>query len=114
MRGTYLVVPALVVCLASAGCATSSSLTDKKGCSIYGGTKLDGAIVSEALGPHDNMGKKDGLEPPILLWEACCGLADMPLSFVADTVLLPVTVPLSRNRQDDPSAADSSQDRLER
>jgi uncharacterized protein YceK len=86
--------------LAAAGCATGGSLAGKDGSQVYGGTRLDAKIVSESLGPQPSVGKKDGLEPPVLVWAACCGLADMPLSFVADTVLLPVTVPLAMQRHD--------------
>jgi hypothetical protein len=68
----------------------------EKPCELFGGTKLDAAVISifpTALGieksdPHPILGKG-----PESLYLACMGLVDLPFSLVADTLALPVTVP---------------------
>ena len=77
------------------GCATYGSLGGKDGAKVYGGTRLDATIIGEGLGPAPEVGKHEALEKPVLVWAACCGLVDLPFSFLADTALLPITVPLA-------------------
>jgi uncharacterized protein YceK len=98
MRGNLLFRAVLGALPLLGGCATSGSLAGKDGCKVYGGTRLDAALITENLAPDSEAAKSEGLERPILVWAACCGLVDMPLSFLADTALLPLTVPIAIGR----------------
>jgi uncharacterized protein YceK len=80
------------------GCATGANLGAEDGCKVYGGTRLDATLVAEGFSPDAGVAKKNNLEHPVLVWEGCCGLIDLPLSMIADTVLLPITVPLALQR----------------
>jgi uncharacterized protein YceK len=96
MRGTtfvLLVSAALVPWVG--GCATVGSLSGKDDNKVFGGARLDATLISEGLSSDSKASKTQEIERPLLLEEACCGLVDMPLSIVADTVLLPITVPLA-------------------
>jgi uncharacterized protein YceK len=106
MRGTFLVLLALTTIPVLGGCATYASLAGQDGSKVYGGTRLDATLISESLSPDSEVAKSDKIEHPVLVWEACCGLVDMPFSLVADTVLLPVTVPLALGRSA-PESSDS-------
>jgi uncharacterized protein YceK len=101
--GIFLVV--LAALSAQGGCATSGSLAGKDGCKVYGGTRLDATIIAEGLAPAPDVAKTAELEGPVLLWAACCGLVDLPFSFLADTALLPITVPLAARADSTESAA---------
>jgi uncharacterized protein YceK len=76
----------VVVALSVSGCATirTASNTDPGSPKIYGGTRLDSAALS-----YD----RDQLEPfwRYGIYEPAYPAADLPLSVVADTVLLPFT-----------------------
>jgi uncharacterized protein YceK len=95
MRGKPILLAVLIMIPTVGGCATYGSLTDKDGCKVFGGTRLDATIISENLGPDPADVRKKGIEPPVMVWAACCGMIDMPFSLLADTVMLPVTVPLA-------------------
>jgi uncharacterized protein YceK len=95
MRGTFLVLTMLVSLPALGGCASYASLGGMDGSKVYGGTRLDATLISESLSPDSAAARSDKIEHPVLVWEACCGIVDMPFSFIADTVLLPVTVPMA-------------------
>jgi len=95
MRTLRLAPIALAVLPFLGGCATSGSLTGKDGCQVYGGTRLDATIISESLAGDSELAKTESIERPVLLWAACCGLVDLPFSVVADTVLLPITIPIA-------------------
>jgi uncharacterized protein YceK len=91
--GRFLAV--LVALATVGGCATYGSLGDKDGGKVYGGTRLDATIIAEGIAPAPDVAKTQALERPVLVGAACCGLVDMPFSFLADTALLPITVPLA-------------------
>ena len=98
MRGTLMAVAVLAAVSAQGGCGTAGNLTEKGGCRVYGGTRMDGAIISDSFAPDSEMAKAEGLERPVVVWAGWCGLVDLPFSVVADTVTLPFTVPLSMKR----------------
>ncbi|HEV3258556.1 MAG TPA: YceK/YidQ family lipoprotein [Gemmataceae bacterium] len=98
MRRNLMLLAALAVPPALVGCATGSNLFGKDGCKVYGGTQLDATLISEAVSPDPEVAKEKRLESPVLAWEACCGVCDMPLSVVADTLTLPITVPVAATR----------------
>jgi uncharacterized protein YceK len=117
-----LVLAVLAALPVLGGCAASNNLFrgDSK---VYGGTRLDATLVSEGFGTDEATAKEKKLERSVLTYEGFCGLVDMPLSFVADTAMLPITVPvtLAKNAQkphngkrspkdDDDNAADDSAD----
>ena len=81
------------VCLASvlSGCAAiSQTFDDNPGSKIYAGTRLDGAIIFSGFsGRGDASDWLGGFR--VVIWFGC--LVDLPFSLVADTVLLPYTVP---------------------
>jgi len=98
MRRTCVLLAALAAAPGLVGCASYSSLFGKDGCKVYGGTRLDATLISEAVAPDRDSDKTKRLESPVLAWEACCGLCDLPLSVIADTITLPVTVPVAVSR----------------
>jgi uncharacterized protein YceK len=95
MRQTRIVLVLAAALAGLGGCATAVNLGAPDGCRVYGGTRVDAALVAEGFAPDADAAKKNNVERPVLVWEACCGLIDLPLSMVADTVLLPITVPLA-------------------
>jgi uncharacterized protein YceK len=109
------IVPVILAALTTlGGCATAGSMAgNQPGSKIYAGTRLDATMVSEALSYDSEAAKTPGVEGPVLAWSACCGMADLPLSFIADTVMLPVTVPLelSKSRDPQPSSPAPSNDK---
>ena len=74
--------------LAAGGCGTLADMCDDQ--SVYGGT----GFVFERAGERLNLGMCPSLGP---LW-----LLDLPCSFAADTILLPVTVTIALVRPDRP------------
>jgi uncharacterized protein YceK len=111
MRATRLIVAVVSALPVLAGCATSNALSGKDGSPVYGGTRLDAQIVAENLSPDPKAVRDNRLERPVMVWAAMCGLADMPLSAVADTVLLPVTVPVALSK---PASTDGASERPEK
>ena len=107
-----MLLAALAAAPALVGCATSSNLFSKDECKVYGGTRLDATLISEGFSPDPEAVKANRLEPPVVAWEACCGMFDLPLSVIADTVTLPITVPVTVARLGAPPApsAASSKD----
>jgi uncharacterized protein YceK len=103
MRGKPILLAVLLTVPTLGGCATYGSLTDKDGCKVFGGTRLDATIVSENLRPNSEA-RKQGVAPPVMVWAAGCGMVDMPFSMLADALLLPVTVPLALQASGDSPA----------
>ncbi|MBV9122367.1 MAG: YceK/YidQ family lipoprotein [Planctomycetes bacterium] len=95
MRSILLMVMVLAALPILEGCASVASLGGREGCQVYGGTRLDATMISESLSPNSQVVQSKKIEPSVRLEETCCGLVDMPFSFVADTVLLPITVPIA-------------------
>jgi uncharacterized protein YceK len=95
LRQTGTLLVALTALSALGGCATYGSLGGKDGAKVYGGTRLDATIIADGLAPASEVAKSPVLERPVLVWAACCGLVDLPFSVLADTALLPLTVPLA-------------------
>ena len=91
--GMFLAV--LMALATLGGCATYQSLGCKDGARVYGGTRVDAGLIADGFAPSPEVTKAKAIEQPVLVWAACCGLADMPFSFVADTALLPITVSLA-------------------
>ena len=106
VRRTGVVLAVFMALSAMGGCATYGTLGGKDGAKIYGGTRLDATIIAEGLSPAPDSAKSKAVAQPVLVWAACCGLADMPFSLLADTALLPITVPLAvRDRETDAHGA---------
>lgn len=105
MRGTLLVRLALAAVPVLGGCATARNIGSEGGTKVYGGTQVDAAIISESLSPDSRIVKSKRIEQPVRAYHACCGLIDLPLSFVADTALLPITVPLAMGRSGQEASA---------
>jgi uncharacterized protein YceK len=103
MRETLMAFVLLGAILVLGGCATSSNLAGKDGWKVYNGTRVDAALISEGWTPDADRAKSEKLEQPVLAWAACCGVVDLPLSFAADTVLLPITVPVTLSKLGDDS-----------
>jgi uncharacterized protein YceK len=68
---------------------------------VYGGVRLDVELarsaVADACDQNDNPRPRDRWS--LAFWTCGQTAADLPLSFAADTVLLPVTVPTALARQ---------------
>jgi uncharacterized protein YceK len=88
----------LAIAPALGGCAAAGNLAAQGGPKVYGGTKVDMALISGDLGPDADPDEVRKIDGAAMSGAACCGLVDLPLSFVADTVMLPVTVPMSLTR----------------
>jgi uncharacterized protein YceK len=86
---TSLLALALTVLLA--GCGTIADIaTDQK---IYGGIQKDVALIEDPVLPKTS--------PPEYFFPLVIfGILDVPLSFVLDTVLLPVTITISARSDD--------------
>ena len=80
-----------VAVLAIAGCGTIGNLQDRD--KIYGGARLDGKEAirasKELIHPADPPDYTTTQDTAILVY-AC---VDMPLSLIADTLTLPITIP---------------------
>lgn len=92
----------MLIALPLAGCATAGDITAKGGPQVYGGTRTDIALIKGDMGPDADPADVKKISRSVRAGAACCGLVDLPFSVIADTVMLPVTVPLSarRNRDD--------------
>src|SRR5437763_15554011 len=110
MRRTLMVLAALAASPSLVGCATSANLFGKDPCKVYGGTRLDTTLISEGFSPDPVVAKEQRLESPVLAYEGYCGLFDLPLSVIADTATLPITVPIAMARLGtDPQPVPSTQ-----
>jgi uncharacterized protein YceK len=102
---------AAIFFLAVSGCGTVLNLRDFENRSIsrysilkrgrvptpkmvYGGVRMDAAVVGGYL-------QTSSIDPPAILLAGYVGLIDLPLSAVADTVTLPITIPAAINRSGD-------------
>jgi len=64
---------------------------------VYGGVQRDVAIIEEAVKapPLTSQSTED---PKVVLWLLSIAAVDPILSFVADTLTLPITIPLQKSR----------------
>lgn len=90
LGGNVLVIALLMV----SGCGTIGNLQNKeKVCVIYGGTILDGSegwrATKELIDPGDSPDYTCTQDVAIMIFASI----DTPLSFIADTFTLPITVP---------------------
>jgi len=83
------------------GCAASNNLFEKGGCKVYGGTRTDATLIADGFSTDSELSQDSRIERPVQVWSGFCGLVDLPLSFVADTVMLPITVPVTVARAHD-------------
>jgi len=95
LRQTGMLLAILATLSTLGGCATYGSLGGADGAKVYGGTRLDATIIADGLAPAPEIAKSSEVERPVWVWAACCGLVDLPFSVLADTALLPITVPLA-------------------
>lgn len=97
------------------GCAAVGNLGAEGGAKVYGGTRVDMDLISGDVAPDAEPADLKKIEPTVRTYAACCGLVDLPFSFVADTVMLPVTVPLAlrhkRHARDDADERQSDDER---
>lgn len=114
MRRTLSVLALSAALPVMSGCAASSNLFGKDPCKVYGGTQLDATLISEGFTPDPKVVKDNKLEHPVLVYEGWCGIIDMPLSFVVDTVTLPITAPLALARSSRETETEESTAKKER
>jgi uncharacterized protein YceK len=88
----------LTIVLLISGCATTMRYTAsgaKPACKqppyVYGGTYIDWYMITRGV---DDSGPDD-----TLVTEKIIGVVDLPLSVIADSVLLPVSIPMEMNRK---------------
>lgn len=98
MRGTLVWMAVLTGTSALGGCASAGNFSADGGPKVYGGTRVDVALISGDLGPDADPADVKKVKGTALAGAACCGLVDLPFSFVADTLLLPVTAPMAMAR----------------
>lgn len=113
---SLLIGSAVLAVLPLVGCATSKDIAGTTGPRVYGGTQTDLALISGQLGPtnHADEERARRISGPVKTWAACCGLADLPFSFVADTLLLPVTMSQANTRAEAQAAAESEPEYVDR
>lgn len=93
------------------GCAAVGNLGAEGGAKVYGGTRVDLSLISGDVAPDADAADLKKIEPPVRTYAACCGLVDLPFSFVADTLMLPVTLPLAaRDRRHSQDADEQATD----
>ncbi len=80
------------------GCGTIVDMATEQ--RIYGGVQNDARMVGHPY--RQNAEQEDYFFPLVLL-----GVLDMPLSFAADTVLLPVTITIALTRTESPASPSS-------
>jgi uncharacterized protein YceK len=98
MREITIGLALLATVAALGGCATATNLGPRGEYEVYGGARLDATLMSEGFAPDPDSVKKNKLERPVLFCEGCYGLVDLPISLVADTITLPLTIPASMNK----------------
>ena len=83
----------LATVLTAAGCGTMGNLSGRD--KIYGGTQIDGTAVVAACKDigHSNDAPQFTVTQVCEMLACCC--IDLPLSVAADTVTLPITIPVS-------------------
>jgi uncharacterized protein YceK len=76
------------------GCATGLNTLyytpDEGGNQVYGGVKLDALLIKASITGHSEQFHDT---PLARAWVATLATLDLPLSAVADTLTLPITVP---------------------
>jgi uncharacterized protein YceK len=89
----------LAFLVAVSGCGTVQSVTlNEHGPSVYGGTRMDAEKVMAHTGGGVSLVRDDKSSAGFNFALAACDLADLPSSVVADTVMLPLTIPTDRER----------------
>ncbi len=82
------------------GCGTVVSYTGRNELLLYGGVRMDTAVIEAAVidgipdyfrGPDPD--HHDKFPPETWIMLGACGLIDLPWSAIADTLLLPITLP---------------------
>jgi uncharacterized protein YceK len=108
MCKAVIVLAVLAAVAPLGGCAATNNLFGKDGRKFYGGTQVDASLMSQGFA-QDTDDKDQALERPVVVWAGCCGLVDMPFSIIADTLMLPVTVPSTLSRPGKEASEDSSE-----
>jgi uncharacterized protein YceK len=84
-----------------AGCATGLNTLyytpAEGGNQVYGGVKLDALLIKASVAGHSEQFHDT---PLARAWVATLATVDLPLSAVADTLTLPITVPATLLRDD--------------
>jgi uncharacterized protein YceK len=105
MHPWALIGLAIVLPSALGGCATSLNLDGDS--RVYGGVALDAQKCRDFLGPAPpaRPDKPDKTSPGWRLLSGAYALADLPLSLIADTLTLPITIPtmLEEHQDRDPA-----------
>jgi uncharacterized protein YceK len=111
MGGLFRIFLVAVIVLAISGCASANNILcdGPKPCfqRVYGGVKWDVADLKSTFRDLED-GPNDSLELFTRSWEATLLTVDLPLSAVADTLTLPITVPLTISRKSDATRAPST------
>jgi len=89
-----ITLPALALTVLLGGCGSIVDMSTEQ--HIYGGVQNDARMVGHPYLPNSE--PEEYFFPLLIL-----GVLDMPLSFAADTVLLPVTVTIALTRSESPA-----------
>jgi len=93
-----ITLTALALAVFLGGCGTIVDMSTEQ--HIYGGVQNDARMIGH---PYvQNSEQEDYFFPLVLL-----GILDMPLSFAADTVLLPVTITIALTHTESPASPSS-------
>jgi uncharacterized protein YceK len=87
------VAAALTAMLFLSGCGTFASL--QSDCDIYGGVRRDAEVAADFMSTRKEPPKQDNLVGTVAGMFGMAAIMDMPMSAAADTLLLPITVPVA-------------------
>jgi uncharacterized protein YceK len=105
-RKTAWMAAALVCALG--GCGTIGNLSDPNHTKPFGGVIRDANASGWLLSEASEASKKPAAEKAGLVLAAPIVTVDLPLSLVADTVTLPITIPVALMRQGQPQPPPNS------
>jgi uncharacterized protein YceK len=85
---------ALAALLFVSGCGTFASL--QSDCDVYGGVRRDAEVAADFMATRREPPKQDSVDVRTVAGVfGMAAIMDMPMSAAADTLLLPVTVPVA-------------------
>jgi uncharacterized protein YceK len=96
MKWVWVGLLVLVGGFTSSGCGTLVCRINDDDMRVYGGTRLDAGFAvacAENAANQIKTGKPDKFPPGMTIALSLWGLADLPFSVVADTLILPITIP---------------------
>ena len=101
VRSVVLVLISLLAAATLSGCTTAQSLFLEDDEKIYGGTRLSLRQIHKEWNPETEGTRHI---PVAVFYTIFAVLIEIPLGVVFDTLLLPVTIPMDLNREEEPES----------